>query len=249
MISAGYQTNAWITVRATISRGPAAPRLSRELRTSVESPRMAAEAASRSGSTATTSSASSAIPPSVAAIAAGVGLGVSTWRSIAGSDPGSGAKARGQARVPSTAVVAADRHRQRSRVADKDTGTPRTGDRRVDQRPGQHSRMRAVAGRDHDRHLAALGLVNRDRVGEAQSRRVRVRDRQRPVLGVNIDLLGLGVVGAEEDDRAVHQPEVVRVAGLDQAVSDPEAVAERPPPVGVELPLKALVEGVEPDRA
>ncbi len=47
------------------------------------------------------------------------------------------------------------------------------------------------------------------------------------LVGVDEDLFLVGIVVAKEDDRAVHQPQLVRVAGLDQAVADPEAVAHR----------------------
>ena len=56
------------------------------------------------------------------------------------------------------------------------------------------------------------------------------------------------IVGAEEDDRAVHQPQLVRVAGLDQPVADPEALADGFRAVGVEARLEALVQRVDPDR-
>ena len=104
--------------------------------------------------------------------------------------------------------------------------------------------------RDDDRDLAALRLVDRDRVGEAQGRGLAVGDDQRAALvAVDDDRFLLGVVLAEEDDRAVHQAQLVRVAGLDQAVADPEALAQRRPAVGIETYLKTLVECVDPDRS
>ena len=91
--------------------------------------------------------------------------------------------------------------------------------------------------------------MDRDRVGEPQRPGLPIGNLQRAVVGVDDDLLLLGIVSTEEDDRAVHQPEVVRVAGLDQTVTDPEAVVDGATAVGVELGLKALVEGVDPDNS
>ena len=118
------------------------------------------------------------------------GLPASACLSIA-----SAAQTVGEAGVAAAAVVAADRRGQRRRVADQDAAVAGPGDRRVEQRPGQHPRVGAVADGDHDRHLAALRLVDRDRVGEFQRRRLRVGDDQRAaVVGVDQDRLLVGVV-------------------------------------------------------
>ena len=88
-------------------------------------------------------------------------------------------KALAEAGEAGAAVVAAHRRRQHRPLADQDAGLLGAGDRRVEERPREHARVRAVADADDHRHLAALGLVDRDRVGEAERVGLVVGDVQR----------------------------------------------------------------------
>src|SRR6476469_10245231 len=186
---------AWTSARTMISSGPATPRLSISRRTSSVSPWIAATAASCRAGTAKTRPASSPTPARVMPISSRGGR-LST-------------QALGQSGMPATSVVAPNCRPEDGTVADQDAAVAGAGDRRVEQRPGQHARVRAVTDADHDRDLAALCLVHRDRVGEAQGRGLAVGDRQRlALIGIDEDLFGVGVVGAQEDDRAVHQAEL-----------------------------------------
>ena len=202
----------------------------------------------RSGSIATTSAASRTIPrawrrsqPATVSASPSAAVSRGAPLSRAGARPAPSGGRRPRRGAPPSPARPGRRPRRRSAGA---------GDRGVDQGPGQHPGVRAVADGDDDRDLAALGLVDRDRVGEPQRRGLPVGDLQRPPSSVSTTISSSsGSSLAEEDDRAVHQPEVVRVAGLDQAVADPEAVARAPAaPSGLSSRLEALVEGVDPDR-
>lgn len=81
---------------------------------------------------------------------------------------------------------------------------------------------------------AALRLVNRDRVGEAQRPQLVHADRDAPAVVTGEDDASLRrVVMGDHTQLAVHQLALVVVAGLDHPVADADAVPGIAAPSGL----------------
>ena len=132
----------------------------------------------------------------------------------------------GQARVPAPGVGARERRAQRRPVADEHARPLGPRDGRVDEVAREHDVVGAHDRHDHGGRLAALRLVDRDRVGEPQRPGLGHGDPQRPpVVGVEQQRVAVVVVVDEADELAVHQLALVVVARLQQAVADAEAAS------------------------